>query len=137
MDNPGIYFLSVPVSTAGTQITARASDITDLDGILGLSISIQFIAGTGGASVDAFLQQTFDSGFTYQDVAHASFATTNATKQFNVSGLTPKTAPVTPGDGTLTADTAQDGILGGDLRLKVVSAGTYAGAQVVCRVAAR
>jgi hypothetical protein len=137
MDNPGIFSLSSAVTAAGTIVTSRATDITALDGILGATISMQFIAGTGGTTCKAYLRQTFDSGATYQDIACAAFAITNAIKQFNVSGLTPHLSPVTPTDGTLADDTAVDGILGGDLDLKVISTGTYVGAQVIVRVVAR
>lgn len=137
MDAPGIYTLVSSVTVPGTVVTARASDIENLDGMLGASISVQFIAGTGGATAKAYVRQTFDQGATYQDVACAAFTTTNAIKQFNVSGLTPHTTPVTPTDGTLTDDTAIDGILGGDLDLKVISTGTYVGAQIIVRVSAR
>lgn len=137
MDNPGIFTLTSSVTTAATAVTPRSTDITDLDGMLGASISMQFIAGTGGSSCKVYLRQTFDQGQTYQDVACGAFTTTNATAQFNVSGLTPHTAPVTPTDGTLADNTAVDGILGGDLDLKVISTGTYVGAQVIVRVVAR
>jgi hypothetical protein len=45
---------------------------------------------------------------------------------------------MTPGDGTLAADTAADGVLGPVWRLKVVSVGVYGGStQVVARIVAR
>lgn len=135
MDSPAVYTLSEAITAAGTQAT---TPIVGLDGMLAASISIALQYGSGGTTVDAFVQTSLDGGATWQDVAHAAFTTASAVKQFNVSGLTPKTTPQTPGDGILTADTAADGIVGPMWRLKVVSTGTYGGStQVVARLVAR
>lgn len=135
MQSPGVYSLSAQVTTAGTQVT---SSITGLDGILAASISLAFLYGSGGTTCDAFMQTSLDGGTVWQDVAHAAFTTASATKQFNVSGLTSKLTPSTPGDGTLAADAAIDSILGPTWRMKVISVGVYgASTQVVCRIIAR
>lgn len=135
MNSPGVYTASAAVTAAGTQVT---SSITGLDGMLAASISLAFSYGSGGTTCDAFVQTSLDGGTVWQDVAHGAFTTASATKQFNVSGLTPKLTPATPGDGTLAADTAVDGVLGPMWRMKVVSVGIYgASTQIVCRLIAR
>lgn len=135
MDRPGVYTLSAAVTAAGTQVT---SSIAGLDGMLAASIDINFAYGSGGTTCDVFAQFSLDGGATWQDAAHAAFTTASARKQFNISGLTPKTTPQTPGDGTLAADTAADGVLGPLWRLKVVSVGTYANSTLVtARLVAR
>lgn len=131
----GIYTLSTPVTTAATQTT---SAIIGLDGLMALSVDMQFIYGSGGTTVKSYLQFSLDGGATYQDAAAAAFATASGRKQFNLSGATPKLTPNTPGDGVLTDDTAIDGVLGPTWRVKVVSVGTYGGSsQVICRIVAR
>jgi hypothetical protein len=135
MNNPGVYTASAAVTTAGTQVT---SSIPSLDGMLAASISLAFSYGSGGTTCDAFVQTSLDGGTVWQDVAHGAFTTASAVRQFNVSGLTPKLTPSTPGDGTLAADTAADGVLGPTWRMKVVSVGTYGGStQIVARIVAR
>lgn len=128
MNLPGVYAFSAQVSAAGTQVT---STIDNLEGMLAASISIQLLYGSGGTTVDAYIQTSIDGKKTWQDVAHAAFTTASATKQFNVSGLTPKLTPATPGDGVLAADTAVDGVLGPSWRMKVVSVGVYGASTLV------
>ncbi len=135
MEQPGVYTLSSAITAAGTQIS---SSISGLDGMLAASISIAFLYGSGGTTCDSFLQMSLDNGAAWQDVAHAAFTMASAVKQFNVSGLTPKLTPLTPGDGILANDTAVDGIIGPLWRLKSVSTGIYGGStQVVARIVAR
>jgi hypothetical protein len=135
MNSPGVYTLSAAITAAGTQV---ASSISGLEGMLAASIDVNFIYGSGGTSCDVFAQFSLDGGATWQDAAHAAFTTASARKQFNLSGLTPKTTPQTPGDGVLAADTAADGVLGPLWRLKIVSVGVYgASTQVVARLVAR
>ncbi|WP_018265551.1 hypothetical protein [Methylosinus sp. LW4] len=135
MDSPNVYSLTASVTAAGTVVSEW---ITGLEGMLALAASIQFAYGSGGSSCRVYLQTSFDSGATAQDVACAAFATAAATKQFNLSALTPVILPVaSPTDGTMPDNTAQDGILGPRYRLKIISTGTYAGTQVTARLNAR
>jgi hypothetical protein len=59
------------------------------------------------------------------------FGAASEVEIINLSGLTPKTTQVPPGDGALGDDTTVDGVLGDRLRAKVVSVGTYAGSTVL------
>lgn len=135
MNNPGTYTASATITTAGTQTTTA---IEDLEGMLSLTAELRFVWGAGGTTCKAYLQTSLDSGTTWHDIACAAFTTSSATKLFNLSGLTAKTTPATPTDGTMTDDTALDGVLGTQLRLKVISVGTYSGStQIVARLVAR
>jgi len=60
MDNPGIYTLSAYVTAAGTQIADDQA--TDLQGLTGLTIDVQFVYGAGGTSVKAYLQTALGAG---------------------------------------------------------------------------
>lgn len=136
MDNPGINTLSLDVTTAGTQTTG-AEDVINLQGMTGLTVDIQFIYGSGGTSVKAYLQTALGAG-PWIDIACAAFTTASDRKVFNLSGLDKIETPVTPTDGAMTDNTAKSGILGDRIRLKLVTVGTYAGStQVIARTAGR
>jgi hypothetical protein len=136
MDNPGIKNLGDRVLTTaltGEVITSSNDDagaavayLDDLDGLFALAVQFRFAYGSGGTSCKAYLQTSFDQGSTWVDIACAAFTTASATKDFNLSALTPVTSPVTPTDGSLADDTCVDGLLGDRFRVKVTSTGAYA-----------
>lgn len=107
--------------------TAVCTPITGLTGMQSLTVSLRLAYGSGGTTIKAYLQTSIDGGNTWDDVACWAPSNANASKRWNFSALTPVTTPVTPTDGAMTDDTAQDGILGDRVRLKVVSTGTYGG----------
>jgi hypothetical protein len=92
-----------------------------------LTVQANFIYGSGGTTVDAYLQTTLDGGATWCDIANFHFTTSSARKIFNLNSQTPETTQVTPTDGSMTANTAQDGVLGSQFRVKYQSSGTYGG----------
>lgn len=92
-----------------------------------LTIQANFAYGSGGATVDAYVQTSVDGGTTWFDIAQFHFTTAAAIKLFNLSSTTPVTTQGTAGDGVLTANTAVDGLIGAQLRVKYKSSGTYAG----------
>lgn len=92
-----------------------------------LAVHANFTYGSGGTSVDAYVQTSFDGGSTWCDIANFHFLVASLRKLFNLSPFTPVTTIATPGDGALTANTAVDGVLGSLLRVKWTSVGTYAG----------
>ena len=111
--------------------------ITIGDGIVSLTVDLQFLYGSGGSTVDAYMQVSLDQQQTWQDAAHHQFTTAAARRQYNISAMTPVISPVTPGDGVLSGDTAVDGIVGADWRMKYVSTGIYSNTNLVGRVVAR
>ena len=87
-----------------------------------------FVYGSGGATVDAWVQTSTDSGGKFVDIAQFHFTTASATKAFNLSSATPVTTElVFAAPGSLASDTCKDGILGPWLRVWGSSTGTYAG----------
>lgn len=96
-----------------------------------LTAQVKFTYGSGGTSVDVYLQTSLDGGSNWIDIAEVSLTTSSATKVYNLSAATPKITAVTPTDGSLTANTAVDGVLGSQFRVKVVSVGTYAGSTTL------
>lgn len=130
MISPGYKSLgSFTITTAGTQV---GEWVDNVDGILALLAKMRFIYGSGTGTVKAYLQTSADQGSTVTDIWCRTFATANDNKERNFSALTP-TSDITPTDGTLSDNTAVDGVLGDRFRVKLVSTGTYAGStQLVC-----
>ena len=103
------------------------SGLTLPDSARSLCAQATFTYGSGGTSVDAYLQTSLDGGTSWIDIAQFHFLTSSARFAFNLSSLTAVTTQYTPTDGTLAANTAKDGILGPQFQVKLASAGTYAG----------
>ncbi len=136
MRNPGDYSLcDQAITTALTSVAL--TPITDLEGMLACTILARFAYGSGGTSVKAYVQVTLDDGATWVDVACFAFTTASATRVINLSGLTPKTTPLTPSDGALADDTFVDGVLGSAMRVKLVTTGTYANTILSVKLSAR
>jgi hypothetical protein len=89
-------------------------------------LQANFTYGSGGTSVDAWVQTSVDGGTTWCDVANFHFTTSSARRLFNLSSVTPVTSIATPTDGALAANTAVDGLIGTQMRVKWTSVGTYA-----------
>jgi len=92
-----------------------------------LCVQANFTYGSGGTTVDAYLQTSIDGGTTWVDICNFHFTTASARFLFNLNSQTPVTTEYTPTDGSLTANTSKDGILGRQFRVKYQSSGTYAG----------
>jgi hypothetical protein len=89
-----------------------------------LSAQAQLVGGSGGTSIDAWLQTSLDGGTGWIDVAQFHVTNTPVVLVVNLSASTPVSS-FTPTDGTLGANTVKDGIIGSKLRAKWSSQGTY------------
>ena len=139
MENPGLYNLgdvalaAINAATAATVVTtgtdaqgATVAYIGDLDGMLAATLQINFNYGSsGGTSIKAMVETSLDQGTTWIEVWRAAFGTASEENLVNLSGLTPKTTPVTP--AALTDDTCLDGVLGERWRMRILTVGTYVG----------
>ena len=94
-------------------------------------IQANFTYGSGGTSLTMWVQTSLDGAVTWCDVACFQFVTTTARKMFNLSALTPVTSIATPTDGSLSANTSVDGIVGSLWRVKYTSVGTYAASTTI------
>jgi len=104
-----------------------------------LSIQANFAYGSGGTTVDVWIQTSLDGQATATDIANFHFTTSGARKGAHVSTYQPvgsplssatapdAQTPITLTDGSLGANTVLDGIMGPYLRVKYQSTGTYAG----------
>lgn len=120
----------LPALTIGAAVGATATTAeTGLGGMNYLTAEAIFLYGAGGTNVTAYVQTSLDNGATWFDIMCFQFTTAAASK---ISAVTTNIAPATqafaPTDGTLTADTIIQGILGDRIRLKYVTTGTYTGA---------
>lgn len=135
MDNPGTFNLgdrAVTTALTGEVITSAPDNqgatqgyLANLDGMLGATISCNFVYGSGGTTCRVTVETTLNQGATWIEVARFSFATSSLEKVFNLSGITDKASAITP--GAQSDDTAVAGIFGDRWRAKVTSTGTYAG----------
>jgi|SRR5450759_5033553 hypothetical protein len=113
-------------STAETA-TVSPNNITCHDGDpRSAVIQAAFTYGSGGTTLKAWVQTSLDYGTTWSDVYCFSVTQTSVINIVNLSALTAVTTPYVPTDGTLTANTTKDGILGPMFRVKTTSTGTYA-----------
>jgi hypothetical protein len=119
--------LSLPITSAITVTKGQVYGFETEYSPKNMTIQANFIYGSGGTTVDAYLQTSIDQGNTWCDVAQFHFTTSSARKQFNLSSLTPNTSELTCTDGSLSANSAQDGLFGSLIRVKYVTVGTYAG----------
>jgi len=100
------------------------------------NLTVQVIfTGTGGTSIDAWLQVSLDAGKTYMDIANVHLLAAGS-KALNLSSMTPAAA-VTPTDGALAVNTQVDGFVGGRFRVKYTSVGTWANGNLKVDVAQR
>ena len=116
-----------------TAVTALVTSPVQLSNDHPESLLLQgnFTYGSGGTTISAWVQTSVDGGATWTDIANFSFTTSSARFLYNLSGLTPVTTEYTATDGSLTANTAKDGIIGPLLRVKYTSTGTYAGSTTL------
>ena len=118
--------INQPIGAAATIAAVPNSKLLLTDSPRSLAVQAALTYGSGGTTIDAYLQTSLDGGATWIDIAQFHFTTSSARLVFNLSSLTAITTQYTPTDGTLAANTAKDGILGPLFQVKLASAGTYA-----------
>lgn len=129
--------LNAPVTTAVTALVTPALQIRPGPGgqffPATIALYANFAWGSAGTTADAWIQTSFDGGTTWCDVANFHFTTAIAKSILNVTSskalVAIATAPCT--DGTLAANTANDGVFGTMWRVKYTTTGTYAGGTVL------
>lgn len=115
-----------------TITTAQAGQLSSTFVLQGVGIGDimlqgKLVYGSGGTTIDAWLQTSLDTGATWCDVANFHYTTASARLLFHLTGSTVIAAAAAATDGTLAANTATDGIIGPLWRVKTTSVGTYAG----------
>lgn len=129
--NPGPFSLGdIQVGVAGTYY-ASIGPTTNLSGITALTCQVRFFYGSGGSTVQAYIQTSIDQGSTWFDIAAIGFTTSAGTEIVNLSGLNGVTTPVAPVSLWLSNNTTFNGPLGDRFQLVVVSTGIYSGQTLV------
>lgn len=121
--------LNIPITTAvSAQTTSTFQLRPGPGGALPTNLALQanFTYGSGGTSADAYVQTSLDGGTTWVDAAEFHFTTSSARVLYNLNSSTPVTTQYAATDGTLSANTAKDGIFGSMWRVKYTTVGTYA-----------
>lgn len=122
--------LNAAITTAQA-IAAVPNPLLLVDAPTSLIVQANFTYGSGGTTVDAFLQTSVDGGITWIDIAQFHLTTASARFVYTLNSQTPVTTEYTPTDGALAANTAKDGILGPIYQVKLASTGTYAGSTML------
>jgi hypothetical protein len=133
MDNPGVYLLAAaPITTALAAVAQ--SPIAGLAGMTAVTLDFDLAYGSGGITVSALVQTSFDGGTKWRDIARRDFTTASAVWNCNLEGLLSKgmTAYAALADGAV-----YDGVLGDQLRCVVTSTGTYANTTLSVRASVR
>lgn len=115
------------ITAAQSLAAVPTSQLLLVDAPTSVAVQANFTYGSGGTTVDAYLQTSLDNGTTWIDIAQFHFTTASARFVYNLNSQTPVTTEYTPTDGTLTANTSKDGITGPLYQVKLASTGTYAG----------
>lgn len=132
MNLPGPFSLGgCNVTTAQTQVCTPNGAAIGFAGINAASFQVRMSGGTGGSKINVYIQTSLDQGQSWIDIANVAFTNTSGVEVVNLSALDKIATPVAPTDGSLADNTTVDGILGDQLRAKVVSTGTYTGATLV------
>ena len=113
--------------TAAIPLTKTGGTLKLNDAARSILAQANFVYGSGGATVDVYLQTSIDGGLTWIDIQEFHFTTASGRVVQNTSSLTPIVTPYTVTDGALANNTVKDGILGDQFQVKVVTTGTYGG----------
>lgn len=123
--------LLAPLTIGAAVGATGTTPVTKLGGMKYLVAEAIFLYGAGGTNVTAYVQTSLDGGATWVDIIAFQFTTAALSKMAAVSADVAFAAsayvPIAPTDGTLTANTSVQGILGDRIRLKYVTTGTYSG----------
>lgn len=123
--------LLAPLTITAAVGATGTTPVTFLAGMKYLTAEAIFVYGSGGTNATGYVQTSLDGGTTWVDIIAFQFTTATLSKVSAVSTDIAFAAsayvPIAPTDGTLTANTSVQGVLGDRVRLKYVTTGTYAG----------
>jgi len=133
MNNAGIFTLAA-LQIGAAKPLALLTPIEDLDGMTAVTLEANFQYGSGGATCSAIVVTSFDGGVTWRHVARFDFATAAAVKTANLSGLLSKAVAAY---ADLASEGVNDGLLGDQLAVYLVSTGTYVNTTLSVRASVR
>ncbi len=119
--------VSETITTALTAVSR--GEVSGLHGMKSLSVEANFVYGSGGTTIDVWIQTSLDGGANWIDIMQFQLVLTSLRKIHTVviPAVVATRTNVTPLTGTLGDNLIQDGILGDTIRALVTTVGTYAG----------
>jgi len=121
--------------TTAQSLATRGKETNVPADATGLTVEVNLVVGGGGTAVKVYIQTTLD-GTNYIDIMAFALATSSVRE---VMAINERAAILTDyvvvALGTLSDDTAIDGILGKKIRAQVVTTGTYTGTTTVTVIA--
>lgn len=133
MLNPGLFTLAALQISAARSL-ALLTPIVDLDGMTAATLEAFFQYGSGGATCSAIVATSLDGGTVWRHIARFDFTTATEAKTANLSGLLSRPASAY---ADLAAEGVNDGLLGPQLAVYVVSTGTYVNTTLSVRASVR
>lgn len=133
MDNAGTFDLAVLQINAAKSLSLLTATV-DLAGMSSVSLEANFQYGSGGSACSAIIATTFDDGATWRHIARFDFGTATAVKEANIQANAAKgiTAYV-----DLGSEGVNDGMLGDQLAVLLLSSGTYVNTTLSVRASVR
>ena len=123
--------LNATITTAVTaDVTAGVVRLPRYARVESLALQAVFTYGSGGTNATAYVQTSFDNGTTWVDIACFQFTTSTATRLYHLTAAAVSSI-ATPTEGSLSANTAVNGLLGDRFRVKLTTTGTYAGSTTL------
>ena len=119
-----VTLLDVIITTAVTAVVTTQVNVGS--NLASLNLRADFDYGSAGTNGKFWIQTSFDGGTTWTDISCFAVTTASLDRYTNLSTLTPVVTPVALVDGALADNTSADGALGGLIRVKYTTTGTYA-----------
>jgi hypothetical protein len=91
-----------------------------------LVVEAQLVYGSGGTTIDVYVQTSVDGGASWIDVMNFHMTTASFAKASAVVATTALAAGAAVTDGSLASGTILSGLIGDRVRTKTVIVGTYA-----------
>lgn len=133
MDNPGIQTLAA-LQIGVARALALLTPIIDLAGMSAVTLEANFQYGSGGATCSAIVATSFDGGQSWRHIARFDFTTAAAVKTANLQALA---ARAVGAYADLASEGVNDGMLGDQLAVYIVSTGTYVNTTLSVRASVR
>ncbi len=133
MNNAAVYPLaSLQISAA--RPLALLTPTTGLSGMGSASIEANFQYGSAGTTCSAIVATSYDGGTTWRHIARFDFTTATAVKVVNIQANAAKSVGAYT---DLASEGVNDGVLGDQLAVYVVSTGTYVNTTLSVRASVR
>ena len=117
--------------TTAQSIATRGKEFKLPDDIISITCEANFVYSGGGTTAKVFIQTTFGNDDWF-DVMCFQFTTASARKFLSINGNQSIASDyLACAVGTMSVDTAVEGIIGNKLRAQVVTTGTYTGTNTL------